>query len=189
MFKSVCTFLLMSSVTCVAGAVGFSSGATFKATPIEGNVVVTCDGFNGGGSASYMCRDVVLDPAAYDYFVGPTDPRAVKVTLRNTREDGSVRTKTEDYNGALGRTRNPMNLWISTLFQKPLLMSGDNRIRYSIYDRNSSEALFDGEITVTVARNSSRHCPMTHYHSADVNDCTSQFSVCQRYFEQFNNCR
>ncbi|MGE5086332.1 MAG: hypothetical protein ACM3MG_08550 [Bacillota bacterium] len=189
MFKSVCTFLLMCSVVSTAEAVGFSSGTTFSATPIEGNVVVTCDGFNGGGSASFICRDVALDPASYEYFVGPTDPRAVRITLSNTREDGSVRTKADEYNGAEGVTRNPVNLWVSTLFQKPLLMSGDNHIHYSLYDTNSSQALSEGEITVVVARNGSRHCPVTHYQSADVNDCTSQFSICQRYFEQFNNCR
>lgn len=189
MFKTFCTFMLLSSAVYAANDAAFTSGTNFKATPIEGNVVVTCEGFNGGGSASFMCRDVVLDPVSYDYFIGPKDSRATKVVLRNLREDGTIRTKSESYDGQQGRTRSQINLWISSLFQTPLLMSGTNRIRYEIYGRGSSEALVQGNMTVTVSRNSPRQCPLTHYHSADVNDCTSQYSVCQRYFEQFNNCR
>lgn len=189
MFKTFCTFMLLSSAVYAANDAAFTSGINFKATPIEGNVVVTCEGFNGGGSASFICRDVVLDPVSYDYFVGPKESRATKVTLRNVREDGSVRVKSEDYDGVRGRSKSQINLWISSLFQKPLLMAGTNRIHYSLYENSSSQAVAEGDMTVTVARNGLRQCPLTHYHSADVNDCTSQYSVCQRYFEQFNNCR
>ena len=193
MFKNILT-LLCASVAgiCVANAadpVGFSSGTQFKATPIEGQVVVTCEGFNGGGAATFTCRDVVLDPVSYDYFVGPRDARAVRYELRNVREDGSVRTKDDNYDGSRGRSGSAINLWISTLFQKPLLAAGKNKISYALYGENNREPLSNGEVTINVARSTSRTCPTTHYNSADVNDCNSQYSVCQRYFQQFNNCR
>ncbi|MEK2689283.1 hypothetical protein [Bdellovibrio sp. GT3] len=192
MFKNILTFICASvsviGAVHAADAVGFSSGSQFKATPIEGQVHVTCEGFNGGGAATFTCRDVVLDPASYDYFVGPRDSRAVRYELRNVREDGSVRTKEDDYNGSQGRSGSAINLWLSTIFQKPLLASGKNRISYAIYGSNG-DSFSHGEFTINVARNSSRVCPTTHYNSADVNDCSSQYSVCQRYFQQFNNCR
>ncbi|MBO9666567.1 MAG: hypothetical protein J7501_07100 [Bdellovibrio sp.] len=190
MFKTILTFCMLGSFAHAADVAGFSSGNDFKATPLEGQVVVTCEGFNGGGSASFTCRDVVLDPVSYDYFKGPRDARATKVELTNKRDDNSVRTKSDDYDGARGRSRGSVNLWISTLFQKPLLMAGKNRIHYKVTGDNTSAAPFaEGDIVVTVTRNKARSCPTTHYNSADVNDCTSQYSVCQRYFEQFNYCR
>jgi hypothetical protein len=176
-------------VVQAADPVGFSSGTQFKATPLEGQVHVTCEGFNGGGAATFTCRDVVLDPVSVDYFVGPRDARAVRYQVSNLREDGSVRSKEDNYDGARGRSATGVNLWISTLFQKPLLAAGKNKISYAIYAENNREPLSRGEVMITVSRNASRTCPTTHYNSADVNDCNSQYSVCQRYFQQFNNCR
>ncbi|WP_413585704.1 hypothetical protein [Bdellovibrio sp. HCB274] len=193
MFKNILTFICASisvvGAVHAADAVGFSSGSQFQATPIEGQVHVTCEGFNGGGAATFTCRDVVLDPVSYDYFMGPRDARAVRYELRNLREDGSVRTKEDDYSGSQGRSGSAINLWISTIFQKPLLAAGKNKISYAVYASNNREPLSHGEFSINVARNASRVCPSTHYNSADVNDCSSQYSVCQRYFQQFNNCR
>lgn len=190
MFKLIFAFLLLVS-TAKADFVGFSSGFEFQATPVEGTVIITCEGFNGNAQATYTCRDAVLEPMDADNFMGPRDARAKQVELRALREDGSTRVKTASYDGANGKTSSPINLWQSTIFQQPLLSSGLNQIHFSIYSSNndSTQEVAKGDFTVNVKRGALRRCPTTQYQSTDVTDCNSQYSICQRYFEQYNNCR
>ncbi|MBV2169813.1 MAG: hypothetical protein KUL82_14000 [Bdellovibrio sp.] len=180
---SIITFCLMAK----AHAAGFANGNALIATPIQGQVQVQCNGFNGSGTALYTCRDVVMDPQAYDYFVGPQDARADKVELMAFHEDGSSRSKVNNYDGARGKSRDAFNLWISTLFQKPLLEYGRNTIRYKIFSDNNTPYA-QGEFGVVVQRGAARQCPAATYHSTDSNDCNSQYSICQRYFEEYRNC-
>ncbi len=192
MLKVVSIILLLCSAAKAADLPGFASGSDFSATPIEGTVIMTCEGFNGTSEATYSCRDVVLDPQAFDTFTGPVDPRATQVELRADHEDGSSRVKMAGYNGKTGKSTSTFNLWVSTLFQKPLLMAGVNKLSYSVYSGTGSEAFQEyarGTFVLTVKRNTLRRCPTTQYHSTDVTDCNAQYSICQRYFEQYNNCR
>ncbi|MNJ91214.1 hypothetical protein D3C87_88610 [compost metagenome] len=185
------TALFSISMQVQASDVGFSSTNDFVATPIEGRVDVTCEGFNGSGFAKYRCRDIVLEPQSYDYFVGPKEPNARKVELRAYHADGSDRSKMSLYDGTNGRSRDSFNLWISTLFQKPLLEVGVNRVTYSLYsdDKSDLKEYTRGEFTAVVTKGTPRLCPATSYNSTDINDCNAQYSVCQRYFEQYNYCR
>lgn len=200
MLKAVSVLLLLCSVSQTAlsaVAAGFVSGSEFSATPIEGTVFMTCEGFNGNAQVTYSCRDVVLDPQATDIFFGPQDIHATQVELTAVHEDGSDRVKMAGYNGKVGRSTSTFNLWISTLFQKPLLMAGVNKISYSITgpENTSSDGTeiqreyVRGSFQINVKRSIARRCPTTQYHSSDVTDCNSQYSICQRYFEQYNNCR
>ncbi|QDK39423.1 hypothetical protein [Bdellovibrio sp. NC01] len=196
MLKAVSILLLLGAIANAADttdsvAAGFASGNTFQASAIEGNVIMTCEGFNGTSEATYTCRDVVLDPSPYDYFVGPQDVRATQVELKAEHQDGSSRIKMANYDGKTGKSATTFNLWISSLFQKPLLETGTNKVHYSVYDNRVSpmQEYASGDFTVTVKRGNPRRCPTTQYRSTDVNDCNSQYSICQRYFEQFNNCR
>lgn len=191
MLKIVTAILLLCSAAS-AGYVGFASGSQFKATPIEGTVIITCDGFNGSGQATYTCRDVVLEPQNYDVFQGPQGSEATQVELSVDREDGSNRVKVSNYNGKSGKSLSAFNLWVSSLFQSPLLTVGANKLTYSIYSLSSTNARQEyahGSFTVTVTRNTLRRCQTTEYQSTDVSDCSSQYSICQRYFEQYNSCR
>ncbi len=120
MLKTIISILAFGSITHAVDP-GFSKGNTVSATPIQGQVKVLCVGSQGTGSALYMCRDVALDPQAYDYFVGPQDGRADKVDLVAYHEDGSNRVKTVGYNGSQGRSTEAVNLWISTIFQNHCL--------------------------------------------------------------------
>ena len=181
---------LLISVSAQADLAGFAKGTEFIAAPVEGQVTVSCNGFNGTGSAIYSCRDIALEPSLYDYFVGPQDTKATDVELKCTRPDGSVRTKSSGYNGAKGVSYDSFNLWISTLFQKPLLQIGTNKIDYRLIsnDRAKTE-ISKGSFEVKVTRAPLRRCQPAHYNSTDINDCSSQYSICLRYFEEFNNCR
>ena len=94
MLRTFIALFLLATTAVGANAeyVGFRHGSEFVAAAVEGHVTVSCNGFNGTGSAIYACRDVVLDPRAYDYFVGPRNVRGANLELRCTREDGSVRS-------------------------------------------------------------------------------------------------
>lgn len=187
---NVILLLLSFSFFAQARESGFSKGHEFVATPIQGQVRVVCNGFNGTGAAAFNCRDVALDPAVYDYFVGPIDSRADRVELYATHEDGSFRVKAVDYDGVRGRSREAFNLWISTLFQKPLLEFGKNSIRFKIYSgSNLIEEISNASFMVNVKKGPARTCPVATYNSTDINDCSSQYSICQRYFEEYRNCQ
>lgn len=187
-------FAILASIVSLALAqapfVGFSRGNTMLAVPVEGQVRVTCDGFNGNGATSYECRDVVLEPSAYDYFVGPRGLAVSKVELISMREDRSTRTKAMGYNAEHGSSSELINLWIASIFQKPLLSVGKNTITYRLYSsRDAQKVVAEGTFQVSVQRGESRQCPVAHYVSHDSNDCSSQYSICQKYFTEFNNCK
>jgi len=175
-------FVFMTSVALAD--VGFSSGNKFTASPIRGHVTVTCA---DGSSVRYSCRDNVLEPESYDYFIGPQGVSADMIRLDSVRADGSHRQRSSSYNGKDGRSVDAFNLWISTLFQRPLLLAGVNKVTYAL--SNAGKAVSQGTVVVNVDQGAARECPATHYNSADAVDCQSQYTVCQRYFEQYQFCR
>ena len=191
MLKTLLAFLAFSSIA--QARIGFSLGDNLVATPIQGQVRVVCDGFNGSGTAQYNCRDVVLSPNPYDYFVGPQISSGFgneRVELMATQEDGTVRVKSAAYDALRGKSREAFNLWISTIFQKPLLNYGANNIRYKIYTaERANEVQSEGLFVVTVQKSAGRMCPSVEYTSTDFNDCNSQYSICQRYFDQYKYCQ
>jgi hypothetical protein len=164
--------------------VGFTSGAKFLATPVQGQVAVSC---SNGASANYSCHDMALDPASYDYFVGPVGVDADTVLLVSNRPDGSHRDRSSQYDARVGRSVDAFNLWISTLFQRPLLQLGMNTVSYTMTKRG--QTVRQGSFVVNVEHGNLRACPVTHYNSGDANDCQSQYTVCQKYFEQYDYCR
>lgn len=178
--------ITFSAFQAFAVRIGFSSAVEFKASAIDGKVTVTCHSQGGAKQVQYHCREVALDPQAYDIFVGPQETRADKVELKAFHQDGSNRIKILSYDGQRGQSRDSVNLWISTLFQKPLLEMGTNRIQYKLYNTNADFG--GGEVVVNVARGAPRTCETSYYSSPDMTDCESQYTICQRYFEQFNYC-
>lgn len=168
---------------------GFANGNRLNAVPIQGEVHVTCSGFNGESATVYNCRDIILEPGAYDHFKGPQGDFQW-VDLVSEWTEGSVRVKTAAYDGKSGSTNEPLNLWISTLFQKGLLAIGSNEVSYKLYKKNNtSEQGLSGKFTAIVERVSERLCPQGQYDSTDANDCSSQYSVCQRYFAEQKFCK
>jgi hypothetical protein len=168
----------------VAADVAFSSGNNFSSIPIRGQVEVTCA---DGTLVQYSCHDTVLDPASYDYFVAPQGSNADQVSLSNLRADGSRRNRSSDYDAKAGHSSDAFNLWISTIFQKPLLQMGVNKVDYTL--SKDGKTTLQGTFSVKVSAGTLRECPKTHYNSTEPVDCQSQYTVCQRYFEQYQNCR
>ena len=187
MIIGIFTLLLGLNFGYAQNRIGFATGADFTASQIEGRVSVNCSGFNSAGHAEYLCRSIVLEPVVYDFFLGPRDARAKKISLFVQHQDGSDRERTTDYDGLNGKSRDAFNLWISTLFQRPMLELGTNTVTYTLSDGKNE--VVRGTIGVKVNQGARRTCPSATYDSIDINDCNSQYSVCQRYFEEFRNCK
>lgn len=169
---------------------GFAGGNSLNAVPISGEVQVTCSGFNGESAVLFQCRDMVLEPNAYDHFMGPREADFKWVELVAERPDGSVRVKTVAYDGARGATKEPLNLWISTIFQKGLLAVGLNQISYKLSSKEDNRGPFvTGKFEAIVNRTEERECARGVYESTDINDCNSHYSVCQRYFAERGFCK
>ncbi len=182
-------FFLFPGIAFSAGDVGFSSGASMHSVPVSGRVTVFCPRGPTNPTpltAVYGCQGIILEPSAYDYFMGPKGVAADSVTLIATREDGSARVTNSDYDGALTRSTSALNLWISTLFQRPLLKKGLNKIKYTM--ALNKVIVGQGAFEVLIQEQPARECPVSEYVSADPADCSSPFSVCERYYLQYNNC-
>lgn len=176
--------ILFTAVAARAATPSFSQGKQFSAISLQGEVTVYC---LGGTTVTYKCFDTALDPVSYDYFVGSNTLRADQVAITCTRADGSKRDAKMAYDYQNGRSADAFNLWINTPFQHPLLAVGNNKVDYKL--TSSGKIVDEGSFIVNVDRGAARTCPTTHYNSNDAADCESPYTVCQRYFEQYDNCR
>jgi hypothetical protein len=167
---------------------GFETGNDFQSVYIEGEISVNCqDGMNND-FASFRCAAELLDPAEYVKFKGPIGVDADEVVLKATREDGSTREKNESYDPVAGLSKGRFNLWISTLFQRPLLKLGKNEIEYSL--TKDGKVTKSGNFTANVSQGEDRSCRYRrHYFSSDINDCRSSQRLCSRYFHEENYCQ
>lgn len=169
-----------------AFAQSFSSGSDFNAVPISGQVTMTCNEGGVSKTVSFQCRDMSLSPVEYDFFVGPIMD-ASQVTLTVSRADGTVRVKTLDYDGRAGRSTQRFNLWVSALFQTPLLAEGANTIDYRL--TKGSQAVSSGQFVTRIGRGAPLTCATANINSSTMSDCENMYSTCQRYFTQYNYCR
>ena len=169
-------------------ATGFSGGDQFSTLNIEGRLNVQCSGPTGSSSGFATCREQLLNPGEYSYFEG-SKVDADHVILQATREDGSIsKTKTEEYNSVAGKSKKSFNLWISTVFQRPLLGFGKNTVKYSL--TKNGKAVEEGNFIVNVVDGGRAVCQrIGFYMSSTTSDCTSPSLYCPRYFNENNYCQ
>lgn len=180
-------FLLALLLGDFSFAQGLSIGNNLQTYNVIGDLVVTCESSDFRDTQTFTCRDTVLEPASYAYFIGAKDNGATSVQLVSTRNDGSTRSRSLSYNSATGKSSELANLWMSTLLQRPLLKEGKNVIEYTYF--KGSQPLNSGKFDVEVGFAGTRTCQKSFYTSRDANDCRSPFTVCQKYFEQFSWCK
>ncbi|MDD4976543.1 MAG: hypothetical protein PHY93_19460 [Bacteriovorax sp.] len=193
MNKTFKTSLMLFLGNCLfvsfVSAAGLSGGEQFSTQLIEGHLMVQCaGGAPGPTSGSAICRSELLNPGEYSYFVGPNID-ADHVSLRATREDGSVsKTKTEEYNSAKGKSRKSFNLWINTVFQRPLLGFGKNTVNYSLTKNRA--IVENGTFIINVVDGGRSTCQrMGYYTSQSTADCSIPQNLCSRYFSENNYCQ
>lgn len=178
-------FLMSGSDSVLAQT--FTSGTQFYSYFLEGQVDLTCSDGREVQNIVFDCQESSLEPANYTYFVGPVGTIADEVKLVSVASDATSSTKTVEYDNATGMSAEKVNLWISSLFQKPLLKSGVNKIYYFLYQ--NSKVVNQGKFQVEVISAGSRACSKQKLYSSNISDCGSQYSICQTYFQQNQQCR
>lgn len=179
-------FLLVISSTNAIATPGFTGGDLFEAIRLSGDITVTCREGNQSETRRIYCRGEILNPGEYTYFRGPEGLAADRVFLRATHEDGSIQEKRESYDSEEGKS-DEVNLWIRTLFQRPLLEYGSNRIEWNMTQDGQSVA--DGEFSVDVVQGQARQCRHRWYNSNSMSDCRGGSSVCSQHFHWENYCQ
>lgn len=165
--------------------VGFSRGNDFYENTLEGNLQVNCSTPQGLFRGFAHCVGTQIFPVDHDYFVGPNID-ADKVQLVRVMGGGEIVSKTKGYSN--GRSTQPFNLFIATVFQKPLLSRGDNLVTYRL--TRGEEIVDEGEFIARVLAGQRRYCAPYFYNSMNKMDCDTPWMLCQQYFAvAANTCR
>lgn len=160
----------------------FTRGDDFRYVNIDGSLTITCK----NRTKTVTCRDVFMDPWPYDLFVGPRNINAQSVELRSTVGSES-QTAIIKYDGRTGKS-SEVNLGVFSLFQKPLLKVGQNKIRFALLGKEEN-VLETDTFEVSVTRGKSRTCEPRQTETQNIDDCEYSYSLCQLYFRNQNYCR
>lgn len=181
-FASLLFGIFLFPLALYGAGPGFSHGDYFEAHTLRGSITVNCPNLR----ANYSCQDYYLSPSMRDYFVYKNAPAADSVKLTATHQNRNTRSKTESFRN--GQSTSSVNLWVATLFQRPLLGHGENRINYEM--QRNGEVVEEGEFNVFVERKPTRYCPHRTYWSSSDFDCRGGgATICSRYFHEVRNCR
>ncbi|MCO5141594.1 MAG: hypothetical protein M9962_00725 [Oligoflexia bacterium] len=178
-------------LSTLALSAGFSSGNSFTAHNIYGAITIYCeDPFENRRESVYVhCQDQILNPVESDYFLAGKYKAGTKLEVLSTQESGKQIYKKVPYKGKEGQSSSPLNLWISTLLQTPLLAMGDNKIDFELHDRDW-KTLSKGRITVRVREGEANTCRYQRtYFSRNLNDCRTPQTLCRQYFQEENYCQ
>lgn len=171
-------------------ATGFSSGNVFEHVNVYGSVTMQCPSRSGDGSqvtAFFRCSGDRLNPNETAYFVTDEAVAADHVYLTAIHADGSKREKNDLFSSAKRRSNSRFNLWISTVFQRPLLDFGTSRILYKL-TKNGSVAK-EGEFVAEVRQGKDVLCRNEYLFSSDSTDCLNSGYACSKYFNQVHDCQ
>jgi hypothetical protein len=103
---------------------------------------------------------------------------ADRFEITSTDENGKVTKKDGKFNAANGESGS-INLWITTLFQRPLLKIGANKISYNLTQNGTS--VESGEFEATVERGGRLYCD-SHTLFYSGSSCPNISTVCSDYF-------
>lgn len=162
---------------------GFKAGSSFTAFNIEGALTVSCP----GEIKHFSCRGYDLNPAMRSRFYSTSGVDADKVNLVVTRANGSTKDKSSKFNSETGESKKSFNLWIRTLFQRPLLKLGVNTVTYELL--KDDQVVESGEFTVNVEKGETKYCDNGWYRSSTNHDCSMQSTMCSRYINDPVYCR
>ena len=166
-------FLFLASL-CISAE--FKDGDVYTVSHIQGYVHVTCDYMRDGrwykDHHSVLCAEDFISPVSHSRFVHEGS-LAEKVKLTSNLNV----SKTKKFYPEKGESKR-FNLLIRTLFQKPLLVPGNNLINYQLLlEDDIIEA--QGNFEILVLENQ-RWCPTRFVHSFNQEDCQG-FFICNRY--------
>jgi len=165
--------------------VGFSKGNNFETISLSGRGSIRC--LHQNKIRALNCQTNYLNPTEFDYFVLDHEVDADDVTLIANHEDGSKRKKSVQYSSEKQRSKHRVNLWVSTLTQRPLLSVGENSISYSLTNNNS--VVEEGEFKAYVTVGESRSCRYAQVVTTNEAYCNDSYMGCELYFREQNYCQ
>lgn len=182
------TTVLASAFAASAFAVdtGFESGNKLTARAYRGELIVNCMAPGNSQIYFYACTDERLDPAEAAKFVTAPGVDADHVALSASWENGKTVKKDTDFDSASGKSTREFNLWISTLFQRPLLNYGENKIHYVLSKDGQTQS--EGDFKATVEKAPVAQCNQGMLMETFAGNCTNPYFMCQRYFQESARC-
>ena len=178
LFAFITFATLLTPNTSATERVGFSTGDTFTAYNLQGSLTLFCP----TRSRTTSCYGYSLSPAMWDKLVFPGTIQADEVELTNT-SSRNQRSKTSKIRNGENRSRKAFNLWVRTLFQRPLLALGSNTIAYKFSSNNNVTE--QGEFQVYVIDGGNKICPHLRMSASD-RDCDNPTLACDSYFRAVN---
>jgi hypothetical protein len=170
----------------VTARVGFESGEQFFVHSAYAEIRIQCQTPSDIMTTTYDCHESILLPTELDFFNGPQDTRASKVTLVNSQDPRTKRIA--DYDPKAGQSTTQINLWMRSVLQRPLLNLGTNLIEYELFEGNAS--ITKGTFLVSVTRGNSLNCKNTgSFQSNKIEDCQNPQRFCAEFIRVNNYCR
>lgn len=140
----------------------------------------------GFGSESrinhYNCSDTSISAGSYGavkILDGSLDADWVKL-----QRVGSKYIKGVKFLASESRSVRKINLWVSSVFQRPLLKRGENIIKYTFF--KNKLVVLEGEFVVNVVDGDYIACRNGRIYSAS---CQGYYQVCSNYLYRSNYCR
>lgn len=174
-------FLLLLPMSAFSFDVNFDRAGTITETELEGTVRVSCSENGTNRSYTSNCYASYLQGGDYGRVVvsnGSVDADYVKLQTQ-----GSKYIKGATFNAQTGESIGKFNLWIGSLFQRPMLKRGKNLIDYKFL--KNKVVVAEGTFEVTVESNDYRSCG---YGSVYSGSC-STINACEDFFYRRNYCR
>ncbi|MAE59054.1 MAG: hypothetical protein CME69_09250 [Halobacteriovorax sp.] len=179
--KLILAVLMMFSITTIHAA-EFEDGDYFTAHIIRGSVTAVCRDRGYTRNVHYTCSGSYLEPGNFSKLIITNDVDADRVEFNYTTSRGKARRKIARIKDGVSR---PVNLWINTLTQRPLLKRGENEINYTL--TKNKEVVDQGTMHITVDSAPLRTC--MHGYIRTFSDCAMVGNICGEYFRRYNNCQ
>ena len=150
---------------------------------LRGSVRVQCNQNGRIYYQNYLCDSSLLRGGNFGYLVvtnGSLDADFVQMSsfANNT-------TKSSRFNALTGRSFSQFNLWMSSVFQRPLLHRGLNTIAYTFFKNNAIVA--QGSFNVNIYRGNDLNCGFGNLFYNTI--CPNLFQACDDFFRRRNYCR
>lgn len=170
-----------------AQAADFEGQTEFTHFNIEGFYRVSCFDRGRVEHVTHRCRGYLLNPFSFAYFQHDVEEEVDRVHLSTINKEGKRITKRSSWNAKENRSQKRINLWVETVFQRPLLEIGDNQVVYNLTRRG--QTVDSGEFDVLVHDGGLRTCRDRSASSGNMNLCESYSMACSEYFRLENNCQ
>jgi len=163
--------------------IGFDRGPIMSQIKLRGAVSSWCSDINGRQvNVNYFCRQNYLEGGNFSKII--VINQSIDADFVKVQRKGSKFIKSSKFDSVKGESAAAFNLWVGSLFQRPLLKSGKNHIIYHFY--KNKKIVLEGMFEVEVGNEITRDCGFGQL--PNIPSCENQTFVCNRFFKEYNYC-